>query len=258
MTTKLKPRIPSELRSALTVINNSLADVEIAKAVEQVGHLKMALMEGKRLSDIAIEAAIKLNDIKELLRKANEDKLTAKKIANEAYQKFYDTAKASFGKSILKSLGLKGVKFCETEGFISNVKMVFDHAAKMEQIQEVLSKAGFDQARLQADYTKIVTFEIALQTYWTAQNARKQAVQAKDISFNELKAWLEPYLNATMILFHDKQDMLVKLGIKSHKEPKKTPPMVKTPTPFDLIGPLIDTSTGSKIAISTNVSSSIS
>jgi hypothetical protein len=104
MTTKLKPRIPSELRSALTVINNSLADVEIAKAVEQVGHLKMALMEGKRLSDIAIEAAIKLNDIKELLRKANEDKLTAKKIANEAYQKFYDTAKASFGKSILKSL----------------------------------------------------------------------------------------------------------------------------------------------------------
>jgi hypothetical protein len=229
MVAKSKSRMPLELRTALTVIDNSLADEEIGGAVEQLGYPKAILQEGKRICDAAIAAVSRHTDMVETFRKASIEKLTAKNSARDAFQAFYGMAKASFGKSILISIGLSGPKLRTTDAFLAKTYEAFDNAAKLPQIQEILTQAGFDQARLHADRMKIATFEMALQTLKAAQDARKQATEDKNKALHDLKEWLEPYLNAARSVFHDKKELLEKFGIDIRKESKVTQPIAFVP-----------------------------
>lgn len=221
--------MPIELRTAIKAIDNSLADEEIIRAVEQVGYPKAVLQEGKRICDCAIAAVARHTDIIETFRKATVEKLTAKNSARDVFQAFYGMAKASFEKSILKSLGLSGPKLRTTDTFIAKAYEAFDNAATLPQIQENLTRAGFDKARIHADRMKIATFDMALQTFKVAQNARKQITEDRNKALHDLNAWLELYLNAARSVLHDKKELLEKLGIDIHEEPKMIQPTVFVP-----------------------------
>lgn len=232
MTVKSKPRMPLKLRIALTAIDNSLADEEIGRAVEQVGYPKAVLQEGKRLYYVAVAAVSRHADMVETFRNASVEKLTAKNSAYDAFQSFYGMAKASFGKSMLTSLGLIGPKPRAPDVFLVKAYEAFDKAAKLPQIQEILTQAGFDQAKLHADRTRIATFDMALHTFTAAQDARKQATEEMKQALHNLKEWLERYLTAAKSMLHDKRELLEKLGVNIRKEFKAAQPKDVIPTAF--------------------------
>jgi hypothetical protein len=231
--------MPLELRKALKAIENSLADAEIGKAVELAGYPQAALLEGKRLCDLAIAEANRSVNVAEALHNANDEVLVAKKTAHEAFMAFCLMAKDLFGRNVLSSLGLNDLKPRVNAAFLAKAYEVFDNAARLPGIQEKLTGAGFDQARLQADRMKIATLDMALQTLQAAKDARKQAIEDRGKALLDVKEWLEPYIKAASTVLHEKKELLKKLGIKFRSESMAAQPTVANQTEFVPVKPSI-------------------
>jgi hypothetical protein len=146
-----------QINRAEMAINNTLADAEIQKAVAACGFPAATMKEGLKLYEAALAAlnaeARAVGDQKLATAKAD----AAQKKAQTAYQMLAKMSRAVFRneKARLSSLGLTGGMPTTNSAFITASYLLFDNAAGIKEIQDVLSGYGYTPAKLKGRHRNV-------------------------------------------------------------------------------------------------------
>ena len=203
------------LKNGSVAINNTLSQTPLQAAMAVFKYDAVRMNKGKVILTVASDSVdnviLKRGAQKEATRFVG---LTAK-TARTSYQNLAKVAHAAFVSEpgSLELLGLDKPMPRREADFYVSVQQLFNTTKYTAAIRTALAENGYDDAMLSQERAKVGEFVFAIQTRELSKGEHQQAVQDQKTALKNFKTWMSCFTKIARVAFHDKPQLLEKLGI---------------------------------------------